>query len=160
MEVLFHVFDRKAFRRPKDVSARDDSVRDFVYCLQPSLVLTAQRSFPWLLRSPRREKPRRHWTLLYLHRSLGERQGAGTVPGLFRAVLPLRRLSREGDGSWVWFPRPLATSYSCLASSLCSRVRPGSDPRLSTRPTFRPPHSKTSCKVKHIKCPNWLFHSS
>lgn len=82
--MLFHVFKRKALCCPKDMSALDDLVHDSVYCLQLSLVLQALRLFPWLLRFPRREKPRRYWTLLCLQqgreakRSWGEREGTIT----------------------------------------------------------------------------------
>lgn len=169
-EMLFHVFEWKALRCPKDMSVLDDLVHDFVYCLRLSLVLKVLRLFPWLLRFPRREKPHGYWILHYLQRareakrSWGERQSP--TPWLLQVALSQHWLSREGrrkgTGAAPGCPRRACRAchvFSCLATSPIYRVGFGSDSRLAIRPTFLASHSKTSCKFKHMTCLNWLFHS-
>lgn len=161
MEMLFCVFERKALCCPKDVSAPDDLVHDFVYCLQFSLVLKALRLFPRLLRFPRREKPHGYWTLLCLQqaqeakRSRGERLGAIThVFSCFRLCYHSAGfLGKGGVEGQELAESPM--SYSCPAISSISWDRFGSGSRLSIRPTFLTSHNKLSVRCKHIKCLNW-----
>lgn len=121
--MLFHVFKWKALRCPKDVSALDDLVHDFVYCLQLSLVLKVQRLFPWLLRFPRREKPHGYWTLSTCN-GPEKRKGPG-VRGrvLFQAALSRDRLSGEGTGAAPGSPRRACRAGHVL---LLPRLTPAS----------------------------------
>lgn len=98
MEMLFCVFERKALCCPKDVSALDDLVHDFVYCLQLSLVLKALRLFPWLLRFPRREKPHGYWTLLCLQRAREAKRSWGERPGAITHVFSCFRWCYRSAG--------------------------------------------------------------
>lgn len=153
--MLFHVFEWKALCCPKDMSALDDLVHDFVYCLQVSLVLKALRLFPRLLRFPRRENRHGYWTLLCLQRareakrSWAERQGAITqafaLSGCVITALAFWEREEERDRGCAWFPTQVAKAalcYSCLAILPVSSVRFGSNSRLSIVPHSCHPTAK------------------
>lgn len=163
--MLFHVFELKVLCCPKDMSALDDLVHDFVYCLQLSLVLKALRLFPWLLRFPRREKSHGYWTPLCLQRAREAKRCWGAIPRAFAVSgCVITALAFQGrDGRAV--PGSLRGARRACPVSLLPRISPisrdrfGSDSRFSIRPTFLPSHSKRSSKCKHTKCLNWAFHS-
>lgn len=150
--MLFHVFEWKALCCPKDMSALDDLVHDFVYCLQVSLVLKALRLFARLLRFPRRENRHGYWTLLCLQRarearrSWAERRGAITQAFAPSGcvITALAFWEREEERSCAWCPTQVVLLLPCHLARLLSQV--WFKLKAFHCPTFLPSHSKVSGK--------------
>lgn len=153
-EMLFHIFERKALCCPKDISALDDLVHDFVYCLQLSLVLKVLRLFHWLLRFPRREQKqqqqKKHTTKhadteLCSTCNWPERQKGLWVAGRVQSPMPLlfglhyHSPCYLGEGRWkeqkLWLvPTQSLQGRTCLAPAL--PLHPSPEPGLALAQGF------------------------
>lgn len=146
------------------MSALDDLLHDFVYCLQLSLVLKELRLFSSLLRFPRREEPHKYWTLHCLQWAREDKRWKAGCNLPWLCCFGLFCHSSGFLGNAEGKGQELCHGFPCLVlllprHLLLSHVRFCSDSKLFICPTFLPSQNKISRNFKHIRCLNSFFYS-